>query len=76
MRLKKPESFYEVVSSDLCFPGINDMTYRREFREYTPIRQVEHLVAKDGSNQPPSGHHAKRAQSHQHERIQSTELGR
>jgi hypothetical protein len=55
---------------------LSKFTYRSELCQHSSVRQTEDLVAEDGPNQPAHGHHAKRAQSHQHERVQAAQLRR
>lgn len=80
MRLKKPESFCSHVRLyPKHFPistAVDCFTYRSEFCQHSSICQAEELVAEDGPNQPSHGHHANRAQSHQHEGVQATKLRR
>jgi hypothetical protein len=69
------------MGQSLCYqrppgPTLATMTYRRELCQYSSVCQTENLVAEDGPYQPSDSHHAKCAQSHQHERVQATELGR
>jgi hypothetical protein len=60
----------------LSGPKLAAMTHRSELCQHSSVCQTEDLVAEDGPYQPSDSHHAKCAQSHQHERVQTTELGR
>lgn len=45
-----------------------------ELVDYTPVRQIEDLVAEDRANEPSDAHHAQGAQAHKHERVEAAEL--
>ena len=52
------------------------VTYPGKLAKHAPVSQVEDVVAKDGSNEPSYRHHAQCAQAHEHEGVETAELGR
>lgn len=79
MRLKKAESFCEASISNIpdvfMFKALSQ-TYPCELGNNSPVRQIEDLVAKDRTNEPPHAHHAQGAQAHEHEGVEAAELRR
>lgn len=79
MRLKKAESFCKASISNIpvVFVLLRLLqTYPCELGNHSPVRQIENLVAKDGTNEPPHAHHAQGAEAHEHEGVEAAELRR
>ncbi len=75
MRLKKAESFYTAQHQYPACQLYKHSTYPREFAKNTPVSQIEDLVTENRSNEPSHRHHTQGAQSHEHEWVETTELG-